>query len=90
MAYSFLPPGSHGAHYDLLAAPVDGQLFFAGEATNRYHPTTAAGAFDSGVREAVRVGRVHGRVRDADVERLLARRAARLSAVPEVALALRK
>jgi hypothetical protein len=77
-SYSYLPPGSHGVHYDLMAAPVADKLFFAGEATNRTHPTTAAGAFESGVREAVRLGRMFGRARDPDVERILAARSARL------------
>jgi len=94
MSYSYLPPGSHGSAYDLLAAPVDGQLLFAGEATNRHHPTTAAGAFDSGLREAVRLARAHGRARDADVMRLLGRRAARLQAAaaqqPRAAASARK
>jgi lysine-specific histone demethylase 1 len=77
-SYSYLPPGSHGVHYDLMAAPLDNKVFFAGEATNRVHPTTAAGAFDSGIREAVRLSSLFGRARDTDVERLLSARAARL------------
>jgi len=44
----------------------------------QHHPTTAAGAFDSGLREAARLARLHGRSRDAGVAALLARRAARL------------
>lgn len=81
MSYSYLGPGAHGLHYDLMAAPVGGtQLLFAGEATNRHHPTTAAGAFDSGVREAVRLGRAWGKSVDSGVERVLGARAARLKA----------
>jgi monoamine oxidase len=76
-SYSYLPPFSHGAHYDLMAAPVD-NIYFAGEGTNRHHPTTAAGAFESGVREAVRLGTYFGRSRDPDVLRLLELRAARI------------
>jgi hypothetical protein len=78
-SYSYLPPQSHGLHYDVMAAPVEGRLFFAGEATNRHHPTTAAGAFDSGVREAVRLGRQWGRSREPEVQRLLEGRARRLA-----------
>ena len=82
-SYSFLPPGAHGMHYDLLAAPVDGQLLWAGEATNRHHPTTAAGALDSGNREALRLRAVYGCAhRDPEARRLLARRAQRLAAAP--------
>lgn len=79
-----------GTLHDLMATPDDGQLFFAGEATNRHHPTTAAGAFDSGVREAVRIGRVHGRMVDADVADTLGRRGARLAALPEGPVNMRK
>jgi monoamine oxidase len=76
-SYSFLKPGSHGAHYDMLAMPINDIICFAGEATNRHHPTTAAGAFDSGIREAVRLSDRFGRTRDPDVIRLLTARAAR-------------
>jgi len=57
---------------------VDDCVYFAGEATNRYHPSTAAGAYDSGVREAVRLMRLLGKTRDPDVARLLTARATRL------------
>lgn len=87
-SYSSLAPGSHGSTYDILAAPINRQdidsegtlpaLFFAGEATNRHHPTTAAGAFDTGVREAVRISSVAGRARDPDVLRILAAREMRI------------
>jgi monoamine oxidase len=80
-SYSHLPPGAHGMHYDAMAAPVGDAVFWAGEATNRHHPTTAAGAFDSGLREAVRIGRLHGRARDPAVVALLAAREARLAAL---------
>ena len=78
MSYSYLLPGSHGGHYDALAAPVDNALLFAGEATNRHHPTTAAGALESGVREATRLARLYGRTRDVGVEAVLSARATRL------------
>jgi lysine-specific histone demethylase 1 len=78
-AYSHLPPGAHGAHYDALAAPVGATLAFAGEATNRHHPTTAAGAFDSGLREALRFARARGRTHDEGVVAVLAARQLRLA-----------
>ena len=37
---------------DHLAQPVDGRLFFAGEATNRQYFGTVHGAYLSGVRAA--------------------------------------
>jgi hypothetical protein len=49
--------GSTGDDYDLLAKPVDNRLFFAGEATIREHPATAAGAYLSGLRTAGLVDR---------------------------------
>jgi lysine-specific histone demethylase 1 len=51
-AYSFMAVGSSGEDYDLLAEPLSNRLFFAGEATNRYHPSTTAGAYLSGLRAA--------------------------------------
>lgn len=51
-AYSHLPPFSSGEDYDRLAAPVDGVLFFAGEATSRKYPATVHGAYLSGLRAA--------------------------------------
>jgi monoamine oxidase len=87
-SYSSLAPESHGSAYDILAAPINHQgedpeetlpvLFFAGEATNRHHPTTAAGAFDTGIREAVRISSIAGRARDPDVLRILAAREIRV------------
>jgi len=35
-----------------LAEPLDGVLFFGGEATNRDRPACVHGAFESGVRAA--------------------------------------
>jgi monoamine oxidase len=80
-SYSHLKPGSHGSHYDAMAQPLGSSVLFAGEATTRHHPTTAAGAFDSGLREAVRVAGLFGRSCDTAVATLLAARAVRLSAV---------
>jgi monoamine oxidase len=50
-AYSHALPGRAGARA-VLAAPVDGRLFFAGEATSPNFFSTAHGARDSGERAA--------------------------------------
>jgi monoamine oxidase len=50
-SYSHALPGHAGARA-LLAAPVDGRLFFAGEATSPNFFSTAHGARDSGERAA--------------------------------------
>ncbi|RJF77065.1 flavin monoamine oxidase family protein [Rhodopseudomonas palustris] len=53
-AYSHALPGHAGARA-VLAAPVDGRLFFAGEATSPHFFSTAHGARDSGERAAQEV-----------------------------------
>ncbi len=53
-AYSHALPGHAGARA-VLAAPVDGRLFFAGEATSPNFFSTAHGARDSGERAAQEV-----------------------------------
>jgi monoamine oxidase len=50
-SYSHALPGWAGARA-VLAAPVDGRLFFAGEATSPHFFSTAHGARDSGERAA--------------------------------------
>jgi monoamine oxidase len=50
-SYSHALPG-HAGKRAILAAPVDGRLFFAGEATSPDFFTTAHGAHDSGMRAA--------------------------------------
>jgi monoamine oxidase len=50
-SYSHALPG-HAGDRELLAAPVDGRLFFAGEATSLAFFSTAHGARDSGERAA--------------------------------------
>ena len=50
-SYSHALPGHAGARA-VLAAPVDGRLFFAGEATSPNFFSTAHGAQESGVRAA--------------------------------------
>jgi len=61
-AYSYIPPGASGADYEVMAAPVAGRLFFAGEATNRRHPSSVCGAYLSGKREAVRIETLYSTV----------------------------
>jgi len=53
-AYSHALPG-HAGDRAVLAAPVDGRLFFAGEATSPNFFSTAHGARDSGERAAEEV-----------------------------------
>jgi monoamine oxidase len=53
-AYSHALPGRAGERA-VLAAPVDGRLFFAGEATSIHAFSTAHGAYDSGRRAAEEV-----------------------------------
>jgi monoamine oxidase len=55
-SYSHALPGQAGARA-VLAAPVDGRLFFAGEATSPNFFSTAHGARDSGERAAREVMR---------------------------------
>jgi monoamine oxidase len=50
-AYSYARPGGKDAHAR-LAAPLDGTLFFAGEATDAEYPATVAGAVQSAQRAA--------------------------------------
>lgn len=61
-SYSHALPG-HAGDRAVLAAPVDGRLFFAGEATSPNFFSTAHGARDSGERAAreVLAGTRHGR-----------------------------
>ena len=54
--YSFLPPGGRLQHRRDLAAPVDGVLFFAGEATHTEgESATVHGAIETGYRAAAEV-----------------------------------
>jgi monoamine oxidase len=57
-AYAYIAVGATPADVDALAEPVDGRLYFAGEATLRQHWATVQGAYVSGLREA---GRIAGR-----------------------------
>jgi predicted NAD/FAD-dependent oxidoreductase len=51
-SYSFMPLGATPDHYDDLAEPIDGRVFFAGEATSSDFPATVHGAYLSGLRAA--------------------------------------
>lgn len=53
-AYSYVRPGGEGAA-QLLAAPCEDTLFFAGEALDQEFPGTVAGALGSGERAARQV-----------------------------------
>lgn len=55
-SYSNVTVGCRGPEdYDILAEPVAGRVFFAGEATTRKYPATMHGAFLSGLREAANI-----------------------------------
>lgn len=51
-SYSYLAIDASAADLDALASPVDGKLFFAGEATHSKHFATTHGAYLSGIRAA--------------------------------------
>ncbi len=57
-SYSYIPVDSSSHDYDLIAAPVDNRLFFAGEATHSKHPSTTHGAYLSGIRETERIKKI--------------------------------
>lgn len=57
-SYSFLPVGASPDDRATLREPVDGRLFFAGEATDADNPATVHGAQASGRRVAEDVARV--------------------------------
>lgn len=51
-SYSYYPVGSTPDHRRALARPIDGRIFFAGEATSADSPSTVHGAYLSGQRAA--------------------------------------
>lgn len=51
-SYSFMAVGATEKSREDLAQPVDGRLFFAGEATSTTSPATVRGAYESGIRAA--------------------------------------
>lgn len=55
-SYSYLPVGASPDDMEALAAPIDGRVLFAGEATIADHYQTVHGAMLSGLREAERLG----------------------------------
>jgi monoamine oxidase len=68
--YPYKPVGSTSADYDFMSLPVPyapnlpasaNRLFFAGDATFRDHPTSAWGAYSSGLREAQRIALMLGK-----------------------------
>jgi monoamine oxidase len=63
-SYSYALPGRAECR-DVLAAPVDDRLFFAGEACSRHDYSTAHGAFFSGVAAAEQAIATRGRRRSA-------------------------
>jgi len=54
-SYTYVAVGSTPNDIAALAEPVSDKLYFAGEATYRYHWAGAHGAFASGIREAARI-----------------------------------
>jgi monoamine oxidase len=54
-SYTYVAVGSTPNDIATLAEPVNDRLYFAGEATYRYHWAGAHGAFASGIREAARI-----------------------------------
>lgn len=58
-SFSYLKVHSSPDDYDSLSIPIHQKLFFAGEATNRHHPATIAGAMLSGTREAGRIAQYY-------------------------------
>jgi hypothetical protein len=54
-SYSYVALGATPDDLNALAEPVDGRLFFAGEATVRQHWATVHSAYVSGLREAARI-----------------------------------
>ncbi len=55
-SYSCIGVHASPADIEALAEPVGERLFFAGEATNRYHWGCVHSAYESGLREAARIG----------------------------------
>lgn len=57
-SYSAMGAGSSPADFDVMAEPVGGRLFFAGEATLNDNHSTVHGAYFSGKREAARIAAI--------------------------------
>lgn len=56
-SYSCVPLGASVEDRNVLAEPVEGRLFFAGEATHRWYPSTVHGAWMSGQRAVEEITR---------------------------------
>ena len=54
-AASYVPVGSKQSVRRQIGMPVENRLFFAGEATSQFFPSTVHGAFLSGVRAAYEI-----------------------------------
>jgi len=54
-SYSYVGQEATAEDYDLMAKPVESNLYFAGEATCKSHPATVHGAYISGLRAAAEV-----------------------------------
>ncbi|MEY2934913.1 MAG: hypothetical protein RL033_5662 [Pseudomonadota bacterium] len=54
-SYSYVPVGSKQSLRRQIAEPVESRVFFAGEATSQFFPSTVHGAFLSGVRAAYEI-----------------------------------
>lgn len=55
-SYSYVPVGATVDDFDTLAEPIDDRVLFAGEHTMRHQFQSVHGAFQSGLREARRLG----------------------------------
>lgn len=54
-SYSYTPVGSSQSLRRQIGAPIEHRIFFAGEATSQFFPSTVHGAFLSGVRAAYEI-----------------------------------
>ena len=54
-SYSYTPVGAKQSQRRQIGMPVENRVFFAGEATSQFFPSTVHGAFLSGVRAAYEI-----------------------------------
>ncbi len=59
-SYCFSPVGATEKDYEILGAPIENRVFFAGEATNWQYMGSTHGAYISGIREAERIIKAFG------------------------------